>query len=161
MKIAAIKTTPLALAFKEPYHWAGRVDCAAAVVLVEVETDDGLVGVGESVAAFPAEGTVAALQGVAPLFLGQPVFDVERLVTGARFALLYAGSAQLIFLIGFGYAFFFEGYAGLAVTIGALATLFVLMQVTGRVKWADVFHDADRPAVPPLGGAGIPRQPGL
>jgi muconate cycloisomerase len=84
MKIAAIKTTPLALAYREPYHWAGRVDYAAAVVLVEVETDNGLVGIGESVAAFPAEGTVAALQGVAPLFIGEPVFDIERLVTGAR-----------------------------------------------------------------------------
>jgi len=84
VKIARIQTTPLALAFKEPYHWAGRVNHAAAVVLVEVETDDGLVGIGESVAAFPAEGTVAALQGVAPLFVGQPVFDVERLITGAR-----------------------------------------------------------------------------
>ena len=84
MKIARIQTTPLALAFKEPYHWAGRVNHAAAVVLVEVETDDGLVGIGESVAAFPAEGTVAAQQGVAPLFVGQPVFDVERLITGAR-----------------------------------------------------------------------------
>jgi len=84
MKIARIQTTPLALAFKEPYHWAGRVDHAAAVVLVEVETDDGLVGIGESVAAFPAEGTVAALQGVAPLFIGEPVFDIERLVTKAR-----------------------------------------------------------------------------
>ena len=84
MKIARIQTTPLALAFNEPYHWAGRVDHAAAVVLVEVETDDGLVGIGESVAGFPAEGTVAALQGVAPLFEDQPVFDVERLITGAR-----------------------------------------------------------------------------
>ena len=84
MKIAAIRTTPLALAFREPYHWAGRVDHAGAVVLVEVTTDDGLTGVGESVAAFPAEGTVAALQGVAPSFVGQPVFDIERLVTQAR-----------------------------------------------------------------------------
>ena len=84
MKIARVKTTPMALAFREPYHWAGRVDHAAAVVLVEVETDDGLVGIGESVAAFPAEGTVAALQGVAPLFVGEPVFDIERLITGAR-----------------------------------------------------------------------------
>ncbi len=84
MKITAIKTTPLALAFKEPYHWAGRVDHAAAVVLVEVETDEGLTGVGESVAAFPAEGTVAALRGVSPLFIGEPVFDIERLVTRAR-----------------------------------------------------------------------------
>jgi L-alanine-DL-glutamate epimerase-like enolase superfamily enzyme len=84
MKIAAIKTTPLALPYREPYHWAGRVDYAAAVVLVEVETDDGLVGIGESVAGFPAEGAVAALQGVAPLFIGEPVFDIERLVIGAR-----------------------------------------------------------------------------
>jgi L-alanine-DL-glutamate epimerase-like enolase superfamily enzyme len=84
MRIARIETTPLALAFKEPYHWAGRVDHAAAVVLVEVETDDGLLGIGESVAAFPAEGTVAALQGVAPLFVGQSAFDIERLITGAR-----------------------------------------------------------------------------
>ena len=84
MNIARIHTTPLALAFKEPYHWAGRVDHAAAVVLVEVETDDGLVGIGESVSAFPAEGTVAALQGVAPLFVGQSVYDVERLISGAR-----------------------------------------------------------------------------
>ncbi|MCX6364402.1 MAG: hypothetical protein NTW58_09610 [Actinobacteria bacterium] len=56
MKIARLQTTPLALAFKDPYHWAGHVDHAAAVVLVEDETDDGLVGIGESVAAFPAEG---------------------------------------------------------------------------------------------------------
>jgi L-alanine-DL-glutamate epimerase-like enolase superfamily enzyme len=84
MKIAAIRTTPLALAFKEPYHWAGRVDHAAAVVLVEVETDDGLTGVGESVSAFPAEGAVSALRGVAPLFIGEPVSDVERLLTAAR-----------------------------------------------------------------------------
>jgi L-alanine-DL-glutamate epimerase-like enolase superfamily enzyme len=84
MKIARIQTTPLALAYREPYHWAGRVDHAAAVVLVEVETDDGLVGVGESVAGFPAEGTVAALRGVTPLFIGEPVFDIDRLVTKAR-----------------------------------------------------------------------------
>jgi muconate cycloisomerase len=84
VKITAVKTTPLALAFREPYHWAGRVDRAAPVVLVEVSTDEGLTGVGESVSAFPAEGTIAALQGVAPLFVGQPVFDIERLVTKAR-----------------------------------------------------------------------------
>jgi muconate cycloisomerase len=84
VRITAIRTTPLALAFKEPYHWAGRVDHAAPVVLVEVATDEGLTGVGESVAAFPAEGTVAALQGVEPLFVGEPVFDIERLLIRAR-----------------------------------------------------------------------------
>ena len=85
MKITRISTTPLALAFREPYHWAGRVDHGCAVVLVEVETDEGISGVGESVAALPAEGVIAELQGVAPLFVGEPAWDVERLVTRARY----------------------------------------------------------------------------
>jgi L-alanine-DL-glutamate epimerase-like enolase superfamily enzyme len=84
MKIARISATPLALPFKVPYHWAGRVDLGATVVLVEVETDDGLVGVGESTAGRPADAVCALLQGVAPLFIGEPVTDVERLFAQAR-----------------------------------------------------------------------------
>ena len=55
-----------------------------------------------------------------------------------RFALLRAGAAQVVFLVLFSYAFFFEGYTGLTVTVGAVITLFVLMQVTGRVDWDDL-----------------------
>ena len=47
--------------------------------------------------------------------------------------------AQAIYLVAFSYAFFFEGFTGLSVTIGAIVTLFVLMQMTARVRWADVF----------------------
>jgi hypothetical protein len=39
----------------------------------------------------------------------------------------------------FSYAFFFEGYTGLTVTVGAVVTLFALMQATARVDWAAVF----------------------
>jgi L-alanine-DL-glutamate epimerase-like enolase superfamily enzyme len=84
MKITRIHTTPLALAFKEPYHWAGRVDYGSAVVLVEIETDEGLVGIGESTASFPAEGVLNYINGVSPLFVGESVFDIERLMTRAR-----------------------------------------------------------------------------
>jgi len=73
-----------------------------------------------------------------------------KLVTGARFALVKAGGSQLVFLVGFSYAFFYEGFTGLAVTIGAIITLFVLMQVTGRVNWSEVFKPKGRPLpVPP------------
>ena len=44
----------------------------------------------------------------------------------------------------FSYAFFFKGLTGLAITIGAIATLFVLMQTTARVNWNQIF--AARPA---------------
>ncbi len=52
-----------------------------------------------------------------------------------RFALVDAGLAQLVYLVLFSYAFFFEGFTGLAVTIGAILSLFVVMQMTGRIKW--------------------------
>lgn len=63
-----------------------------------------------------------------------------RIVLGAAFAFFAAGTAQLVYLILFSYAFFFKGLTGLAITIGAIATLFVLMQVTARVNWARVFE---------------------
>lgn len=85
MKITSIELTPLALAFEEPYTWAGRVDHGATTVLVRVRTDTGISGIGESTAGMPAEATLAALLGVTPLFIGQAVHDVERLMHKARF----------------------------------------------------------------------------
>jgi hypothetical protein len=67
-----------------------------------------------------------------------------RLVVGMRFALVRAGLAQLLFLVLFSYAFFFAGYTGLTVTIGAVVTLFVLMQLTARVDWSEVFASGAR-----------------
>lgn len=67
------------------------------------------------------------------------VISYLRLVAGARFAFLRAGLAQLVFLVLFSYAFFFEGYTGLTVTVGAVVTLFVLMQLTAHLDWAAVF----------------------
>jgi len=67
------------------------------------------------------------------------VVSYLRLVTGTRFALLRAGLAQTVFLVLFSYSFFLEGYTGLTITVGAILTLFALMQATGRVDWAAVF----------------------
>jgi len=67
------------------------------------------------------------------------VVSYLRLVSGTAFALARAGLAQLVFLVLFSYAFFFEGYTGLTVTLGAITTLFVLMQMTARVDWGRVF----------------------
>jgi len=58
-----------------------------------------------------------------------------RLVVGLRFAALESGLAQLIYLILFSYALFNEGWSGLTITIGAIITLFVAMQLTGRIRW--------------------------
>jgi inner membrane protein involved in colicin E2 resistance len=67
------------------------------------------------------------------------VVSYLRLVVGIRFAAVEAGLAQLIYLVLFSYAFFFKGFTGLAVTIGSILTLFVVMQMTGRIRWAEKF----------------------
>jgi hypothetical protein len=67
------------------------------------------------------------------------VVSYLRIVAGSKFALTQAGLAQLVFLVLFSYAFFFDGYTGLTVTVGAIVTLFVLMQLTARVDWGGAF----------------------
>ena len=67
------------------------------------------------------------------------VISYLRLVVGIRFAAVEAGVAQLIYLVLFSYAFFFKGFSGLAVTIGSILTLFVVMQLTGRIRWSEKF----------------------
>jgi inner membrane protein involved in colicin E2 resistance len=70
------------------------------------------------------------------------------LAAGLRVAVLEAGVAQGVFLVLFSYAFFFEGYTGLTVTVGAIVTLFVLMLVTGRMDWGKVFARSPSATLP-------------
>jgi len=63
---------------------------------------------------------------------------------GGRFA-IWAGIAQLVFLVLFSYAFFFEGYTGLVITIGAILTLAIMMQLTAKVDWAEAFRKKETP----------------
>ena len=76
------------------------------------------------------------LASVVSVFL---VVSYLRLAVGMRFAAVEAGISQFVYLVLFSYAFFFQGYTGLAITIGAIATLFVAMQMTGRIKWSEKF----------------------
>lgn len=67
------------------------------------------------------------------------VVSYLRLVVGLRFAAVEAGVTQFVYLVLFSYAFFFKGFTGLAITIGSIITLFVVMQMTGRIRWAEKF----------------------
>jgi inner membrane protein involved in colicin E2 resistance len=67
------------------------------------------------------------------------VVSYLRLVVGLHFASREAAVAQFVYLVMFSYAFFLKGFTGLAITIGSVVTLFVAMQVTGRIRWADKF----------------------
>jgi len=86
------------------------------------------------------------------------VVSYLRLVVSPRFAFREAAAAQLVYQVGFSLAHFWKGQTGLAVTVLAIATLFVLMQLTGRIRWSDVLSGAPRgPAEPPP--APVPAAP--
>ncbi len=84
MRITQIRTTPLLVPFKEPYHWARGITEGARVVLIEVETDEGVTGIGESRVWPAVEAVTGVLQAVSPLFVGQPPHDIERLFSAAN-----------------------------------------------------------------------------
>lgn len=90
---------------------------------------------------------------IAPAFATASAVSVFLVVTYARlfvgwgFALREMAIAQVLYLVLFSFTFFWEGFTGLAITVGAILTLFVMMQVTGRVKWDEVGGSpAPRPA---------------
>ena len=72
------------------------------------------------------------------------VVSYLRLVIGPDFAFREAAVAQFIYLVLFSYAFFFKGFTGLAITIGSIITLFVAMQLTGRIRWSELFAESNR-----------------
>jgi inner membrane protein involved in colicin E2 resistance len=76
------------------------------------------------------------------------VVSYLRLVVGMHFASREAAVAQFVYLVMFSYAFFLKGFTGLAITIGSVTTLFVVMQVTGRIRWTERF--ALKAPEPPL-----------
>jgi muconate cycloisomerase len=79
LRITAVRTTPLFLPYRQPYYWAYGVVDGAEPVLVEIDTNAGITGIGESVGATNAAAVRAALQRVVPDLIGHVAFDIARL----------------------------------------------------------------------------------
>lgn len=58
---------------------------------------------------------------------------------GRAFPWQAAALGQLFYLVLFSYSFFLKGMTGLTVTVGAVATLALLMKLTARLDWSQVF----------------------
>ena len=80
MKIKSVKTTPLHCAFKVPYHWAQGINYGTPVILIEVETDTGVIGIGESVASPVIAPVLAIIQDAIPHFIGKSAYDGNRII---------------------------------------------------------------------------------
>ncbi len=63
-----------------------------------------------------------------------------RIFTPTKFAFVYSPIAQLVYLVAFAFSFFFKGTTGMILTVVSVLTLFLVMQITGRIDWAEVFR---------------------
>ncbi|MCP3663394.1 MAG: cell envelope integrity protein CreD [Gammaproteobacteria bacterium] len=77
--------------------------------------------------------------GVASLVSVGLVIAYLRHALGERFPWKIAGAGQIFYLVLFSYSFFLKGMTGLVVTIGSVITLAVLMYMTARLDWNQVF----------------------
>ena len=73
MKIRSITATPINLRLEAPYAWVfGELD-GFSPTIVEVETEDGLIGLGEA----PTPAAAAIINDVlAPRLVGRDAFDI-------------------------------------------------------------------------------------
>jgi hypothetical protein len=71
-----------------------------------------------------------------------------RLFAPPRIAYLIAPAIQLVYLVFFSWSFFFDGITGIILTICSVLTLFLLMQLTGRIEWNSLAAGPDQSGDP-------------
>ena len=78
MKIADVRTIALACRCDPPYASAAGVQAQRAALLVEIETDNGIVGIGEAGIGGGVTATVIE-RSLKPLLVGQDPLLIEHL----------------------------------------------------------------------------------
>ena len=77
MRITNVSAVPLAIPTKEPYLWSGGQSFGVNPVLVRIETDEGIIGIGESGGDRAIEATLGVIGVAARLLNGTDPFDIE------------------------------------------------------------------------------------
>lgn len=72
MKITAIRATPVNIPLEAPYRWALGDHHGFAKTIVEVETDQGLIGLGEA----PSAGDAHHVSDLAQRLIGRDALDI-------------------------------------------------------------------------------------
>lgn len=77
MKITALKMTTVTVPLEAPIRWSMGVAYGTNRTVVEVLTDEGIVGLGET---FGGKTTVATLKTAEPMIVGHDPFQVEEIL---------------------------------------------------------------------------------
>ncbi len=73
MKITNIRATPVNILLEVPFHWAAGLFPGTSKIIVEVETDEGIVGLGEAPSWDCARMITATM---APKLIGKDPLDI-------------------------------------------------------------------------------------
>lgn len=103
MRVRAIRATPVTVPMIGPLLWSLGVEAGTTRTVIELETDTGVVGVGET---YGGRHTVEAIQFLTPYLVNQDVWEFERLSRIVRsFCISYETFVPLHVLGGLEMAF--------------------------------------------------------
>jgi L-alanine-DL-glutamate epimerase-like enolase superfamily enzyme len=80
MRITRLRVTPVAVPYRTDEVWAFGQRNGQVSLLLEIDTDEGITGIGEAAAYPSAEIVLAVLRSIEPLVIGEDPFATERLV---------------------------------------------------------------------------------
>jgi L-alanine-DL-glutamate epimerase-like enolase superfamily enzyme len=80
MRITALRATPVAVPYRTDETWAFGRRSGMVSVLVELETDEGLVGLGETATYPSTEIVLGVLKTIEGLVVGADPFRIEQLI---------------------------------------------------------------------------------
>ncbi len=98
MRIAEIKVTPVNVPFVAPIRWSGGANADWTRLVIELRTDDGLHGLGETLGGTVTKALIDS--EIAPMFMGESPFDVEKMLAKATFVPLYYGKCGYCAIAG-------------------------------------------------------------
>jgi glucarate dehydratase len=75
MKITGIKATPVNIPLETPMYWTAGLYPGTSKTIIEVETDEGIVGLGEA----PSSHLASAIQSLAPRLIGKDPLDIAEI----------------------------------------------------------------------------------
>lgn len=76
LRIVEVKATPVTVPMEAPLRWSMGVEKGTTRTIIEVVTDRGVKGTGET---YGGAGTLAGVEAAKPFLLGADPFEIERL----------------------------------------------------------------------------------
>lgn len=97
-RISEIRVTAVNVPFVAPIRWSGGANEDWTRLVIEMRTDDGLCGLGETLGGAVTKTLIET--EIARMFLGESPFDLERMLAKATFVPLYYGKCGYCAIAG-------------------------------------------------------------